>query len=305
MSAAEHLSRAVAIDPEFPIAHATLALVSAHLYFEFAPQRAWLDKAEHHCGEALRLDPALPEGHLVRASILWSPAKNFQHAETIAALERALEAQPNLEGPHNRMASVCWHIGRTEEARIAHERAQQLNPKARSVNPIWVHACNGDFARAVEVAEAGLKQAPDNRYFLNLSAYFSLLAGDLARAEERVAEGLRLWPEEPLLVGSQGMLHVRRGENALALECVRRALASRRSFGHTHHVHNQIADIYAAVGEADKAMGWLERTADTGFPCWPFFLADPFLESLKDKVEFKRLIDVLRRTYTALKIQRL
>jgi TolB-like protein/Flp pilus assembly protein TadD len=304
-SAAGHLSRAVGIDPEFPIAHATLAIVSAHLYFEFDPRRAWLDKAEHHCREALRLDPVLAEGHMARAAILWSPAKNFQHAETISALEQALEAQPNLEGAHNRMASVCWHIGRTEEARLADERAQQLNPKARPVNLIWVHACNGDFARAVEVAEGWLKQAPDNRYFLNRSAHFSVLAGDLARAEQRLTEGLRLWPDEPLFVGTQGLLHARRGENALALECVRRALDSPRSFGHTHHVHNQIACIYAAVGETDKAMGWLERTADTGFPCWPFFLVDPFLESLRDKVEFKRLIDDLRRTYQAFKIRRL
>lgn len=69
-SAAGHLSRAVDIDPEFPIAHATLAVVSVHLYFEFDPRRAWLDKAEHHCREALRLDPVLPEGHLARAAIL-------------------------------------------------------------------------------------------------------------------------------------------------------------------------------------------------------------------------------------------
>lgn len=305
IEAAEHLSRAIGIDPEFPIAHATLALVSAHLYSEFDPQRAWLDKAEHHCREALKLDPALPEGHLARASILWSPAKNFQHAEAIAALEQVLEAQPNLEGAHNRMSSVCWHIGRTEEARIANERAQQSNPKARPVNLIWVHACKGAFAQAVEIAEAGLKQAPDHRYFLNCSAYFSVLAGDFERAEQRLADGLRLWPDEPLFIVSQGLMDAHRGENAVAQECVRRSLDSPRSFAHTHHVHYQIAGIYATLGETDKAMGWLQRTADTGFPCWPFFLADPFLESLKDQVEFNRLIDDLRRTYTSLKIQRL
>jgi TolB-like protein/Tfp pilus assembly protein PilF len=305
ISAAEHLSRAVGIDSEFPIAHATLALVSAHLYSEFDPQRAWLDKAEHHCREALRLDPALPEGHLARASILWSPAKNFQHAEAIAALEQVLEAQPNLEGAHNRMSSVCWHIGRTEEARIANERAQQSNPKARPVNLIWVHACEGNFARALEIAEAGLKQAPDNLNFLGLSSYLSVLAGDLDQAEQRLADGLRLRTNEPLLIASQGLLHARRGESAVAQECVRRALDSPRSFAHTHHVHYQIAGIYATVGETDKAMGWLQRTADTGFPCWPFFLADPSLESLRDQVEFKRLIDDLRHTYTSLKIQRL
>ena len=82
-----------------------LSFVSMNMHFEFDPQRTWLQQAEEHCRRALALDPALPEGHLARAWILWSPAKNFQHAEAIAALEQVLAARPNLERAHNRMAS--------------------------------------------------------------------------------------------------------------------------------------------------------------------------------------------------------
>ena len=57
-----------------------------NMHFQFDPQRTWLQQAEDHCRLALALDPVLPEGHLARAWILWSPAKNFQHAEAIAAL---------------------------------------------------------------------------------------------------------------------------------------------------------------------------------------------------------------------------
>ena len=82
------------------------------MHFHFDPQRTWLQQAEDHCRRALSLDPALPEGHLARAWILWSPAKNFQHAEAIAALEQVLAARPNFERAHNRMATICLHIGR-------------------------------------------------------------------------------------------------------------------------------------------------------------------------------------------------
>jgi hypothetical protein len=84
-SAIEHLSRAIEGDAEFALAHATLSHVSRIMDFSLDPQRTWLEKAEHHCRRALTLDPALPEGHLARAWILWSPAKNFQHADAIAA----------------------------------------------------------------------------------------------------------------------------------------------------------------------------------------------------------------------------
>src|SRR6202035_3757195 len=151
----EHLARAVERDPEFALAHATLSYVSMHIDWEFDSEHAWLDKAEYHCGRALALDPALPEGHSARAFILWSPAKNFQHAEAIAALEQVLEAQPNNERAHNRMANICSHIGRFQEGHIAHERARRSNPKTRSNNLEFLYLWSGDFARAERQGKPG------------------------------------------------------------------------------------------------------------------------------------------------------
>jgi len=108
-----------------------------------------------------------------------------------------------------------------------------------------------------------------------------------------------------LVVSQQGMLHARRHRTDLALQCVRRALDSPRSFGHTHHTYYNIACVHAVLGETDKAMAWLERSVDTGFPCWPFFRIDPHLEHLREEPAFKQLVADLEQTYTALKIQRL
>jgi len=116
---------------------------------------------------------------------------------------------------------------------------------------------------------------------------------------------LKQWPDEPLNIGAQGMLHARRGQREMALQCIRKALDSPRSFGHTHHTYHEIACIYGALGETDKAMAWLERTVEAGFPCWPFFRIDPYLECLRDLHEFKRLTANLERTYAALTIERL
>ena len=52
-------------------------------------------------------------------------------------------------------------------------------------------------------------------------------------------------------------------------------------------------------------MAWLERSVDTGFPCWPFFLVDPHLENLREQPEFKRLVSDLEHKYTTLKIEKL
>src|ERR1700730_4448186 len=116
-----------------------------NMYFTFDPRPSRLERAEHHCHRALMLDPVLPEAHFARAFILWSPAKSFQHAETIAALDQVLAVQPNFEQAHNRLAAICLHIDRLDEARIAHENAQRSNPKTRSGNLEFIYLYSGDF----------------------------------------------------------------------------------------------------------------------------------------------------------------
>jgi TolB-like protein/Flp pilus assembly protein TadD len=302
-SAIQRLSKAVERDPEWALAHAWLSVTSMNLHFEFDPRPALLEKAEHHCRRALMLDPALPEAHLAHAWILWSPARGFQHVEAIAALEQVLTVQPNLERAHNRMSAICAHIGRLHDSLLAHERAQRSNPKTRTANLEFYYLYSGDFARAEEAGEALVRARPGS----SLAVYFHpqppLLSGDLDLAEQRLVAGLTLFPDDPYYVSLQGMLHSRRNQTGLALECVRRALEQPRSFGHTHHVYYQIACAYAVLGETDKAMAWLERSVDTGFACWPFFRIDPHLEHLREKPEFIRLTADLEHKYTSLKIR--
>ncbi len=296
-SAAAHLTRAVERDPEFALAHATLSFVSMDIHNTWDPQQVWLSQAEEHCRRALELDPMLAEGHLARAWILWSPARNFQHIEAIAALERVLTLRPNLERAHNRMSGICLHIGRLAEAGVAHEKARCVNPKTRSGNLEWIHILSGDFVRAEESAEAWFCERPNNLYAVYTRVLPPLLSGNLNLAEQRLAVALARAPGDPLIVSAKGMLHARRGEAEAALSCARSAFESPRSFGHTHHTTYQIACIYAVLGETESALGWLERSASCGFACWSFLRLDPYLENLRAHPAFIRLVDALERTY--------
>jgi len=275
-----------------------------NIHFEFDPQRTRLQQAEHHCRRALALDPALPEGHLARAWILWSPAKNFQHADAIAALDRVLAARPNLERAHNRMATICLHIGRLQEGRLAHERALRSNPKTRTGNLEYYFIYSGDFGSAAASAELWLNERPGNRYALSTCVIPPLLTGDLELAERRLADALTQHPGEPLFVTYDAILCARRGQRDAALAHVRRALENPLSFGHTHHTHYNIASVYAVLGDVSTAMAWLERSVEGGFACWPFFRRDPHFASLRGEPAFTRLLADLEATYAALTIER-
>ncbi len=300
-----HLTKSVQHDPEFSLAHATLSFVSMNIHFEFDPQNTWVQRAEHHCRRALALAPDLPEAHLARSWILWSPAKNFQHLEAIGALERVLAIRPHLERAHNRMSSICWHIGRLEEARKAHEEALRSNPKTRTGNLTWIHLVSGEYTQAEKAAEAWFLERPGNLGALETRVLAPLWSGDLDTAVQRLAVALTAAPDEPLLLGQQAILHARRGQPDLALQSVRRALESPRSFGHTHHVYHYIASAHAILGDTATAMAWLQRSVAAGWACWPFFRIDPYLENLREESEFTRLMAELEQTYGAFEITRL
>ena len=241
------------------------------MHFSFDPRPARLEKAEHHCRRALMLDPALPEGHLARAFILWSPAKSFQHAEALEALEQVLAVQPVLSRQSDR--SICCT---SDASRGAHAHEQARGRIQRPERKPRVHpSLQRDFARAEATGEAWLRERPGAKYALFFHPQPPLMSGDLDLAEKRLATALQQLADEPLITSLQGMLHARRNQSNAALECVRRALDLPRSFGHTHHTYYQIACVYAVLGETDKAMAWLERSVDTGFACWPFFRIDP------------------------------
>ena len=302
--AIELLSRAVKRDPEFALAHAVLSYACAVKHFESDASPAWLERAESHCRLALELDPELAEGHLARAYILWSPARNFAHAEAIAELQRAVALQPNVQHAHNRLGTICAHIGRFTESRMFYERAWRLNPQSSAGHGVvQTSLWEGNFAEAAREIEAWIKESPGHIYPIYWRPLPALLTGDLDGAAALVSEALERHPEEPMIISMQGLVHAFCGENGPALDCVRRACAIARSFGHSHHTWYQIAGIHSLLGQTAEAMAWLERSVNTGFPCWPFFQIDPTLKNLRPLPEFQGLVKTLEEKFKAIKFE--
>lgn len=301
--AIEQLTAALARDPDLALAHAVLSYVCAVKHFESDSSPVWLEKAEHHCQRALELDPDLAEGHLARAYILWSPARNFAHLEAIAELQRALALHPNVQHAHNRLGTICCHIGRLEEAKSFYERGRRLQPHHQAGHAIaYAYIFSGQYPEALREIDLWLRESPGHIYPLYYRPLCALLSGDLVSAAQGLTDAGQRLPDEPLVVTLQGLLHAFRGEVEPALDCVRRACGAPRSFGHSHHTYYQIAGIHALLGETGEALAWLERSVNTGFACWPFFERDPALAGLGSHAEFRALIDVLKRKYSSIQL---
>jgi tetratricopeptide (TPR) repeat protein len=238
--AAQRLSTAVARDPGFSLAHATLSFVCATRHFEFDPASMWLEKAEFHCRRALELDPDLPEGRVAKAFLLWGPSKNFQHLEAIAELRRALSLQKNLPHAYNRLGTILAHIGLLDHAREMYERGRPFNPrKAVSHSIVQVYIWSRQYDLARDEIQAWRTESPGNKYPIYFAPQLAMMTGNWDEAESLLVEAGQLLPEEPMIVSLQGVFYALTGKAEQALDCLAQACAIPRSFGHAHHTYYQ------------------------------------------------------------------
>jgi DNA-binding winged helix-turn-helix (wHTH) protein/tetratricopeptide (TPR) repeat protein len=296
--ATQRLGNAVTRDPAFSLAHATLSLVCASRHFELDPASVWLEKAEFHCRRALELDPDLPEGHVANAFLLWGPSKNFQHLEAIAELRRALALQKNLPHAYNRLGTILAHVGLLDHAREMYERCRPFHPQkavSHSIAQVYVWSGACDLAR--EEIQAWRTESPGNKYPVYFAPQLAMMTEDWNAAKVLLDQAAQLLPDEPLTVSLLGVFYALTGKSDRALDCLSRACANPKSFGHAHHTYYQVACILAVLDRPAEAFAWLERSVSTGFACWPFFMKDPCLRNLRGLAEFELLVSSLQARY--------
>ena len=296
--ATQPLMNAVARDPGFALAHAVLSFVCAKRHFETDPQRSWLEKAEFHCQRALELDAALPEAYVAKAFLLWGPSKNFQHIEAITELKRALALQKNLPHAYNRLGTILAHIGLLDHSRNMFERGGLFDPRKTTSHSVsQVYLWSGEYDQAREEVRSWRIDDPSNKYALYFALELAIADREWDAARALFNESASLAPEEPMIIALEGVMHASIGNPKQALQCMNRACTNPKSFGHAHHTYYQIACILSLLNRPDAAFEWLERSVDTGFACWPFFLKDACLKNLRRHAQFEILVSSLQSKY--------
>jgi tetratricopeptide (TPR) repeat protein len=120
---------------------------------------------------------------------------------------------------------------------------------------------------AGEEIQAWRPENPGNKYPHYFAPQPAMMTRNWKEAKVLLDEALRLLPEEPLIVSLQGVFYALTGKTEPALECLTRACASPKSFGHVHPTYYQVASILVLLGRPEAAFEWLERSVSTGFAC--------------------------------------
>ena len=292
------LERSVATDPSFASAQAELAQVYVWRFFLFTPgEKDWEEKAFVAVEKALSLDPDLAEAYLARGRLLWTPANHFPHEKAIQEYGRALALNPNLDEAQNQLALVYNHIG-------AFDRALQELQKAVAINPSNTLAqfrigqtflFQGKHEQALTALQQ-IARAVNPALVGHNTAMALLRLGRRDEAAALLVELLRDYPQDEGGVFSsvQALLAASTGEGTKAERAIRKAIEKGKGFGHFHHTAYNIACAYALMKKTEPAFNWLQAAADDGFPCYPMFENDPYLDHLRQDPRFIALIAKLK-----------
>jgi hypothetical protein len=58
-----------------------------------------------------------------------------------------------------------------------------------------------------------------------------------------------------------------------------------------------VARVYAQGGKSEEALRWLRVTVKEGFPCYPLFERDPYLDPIRKAPEFAKFLAEMKEQW--------
>ena len=292
-------------DPSYALARASLAMAFASYSVRYVGEDdagQMGARAEEQATLALRDDPNLAEAHLALASAAGTAYRNFDWPRVLEETAIALSLDPNLHLAHTARARALFHYGLFRATELEIETAAALAGGSSVEDDrmrFYAALHNGRFAEAVTLGEALHKRtdAVAIPTYLGLAFYY---AGDKARAFEGLRAARRRGVPDLRAQAALASLEAAVGRHDAARTIVSRILAQTYR---DHHIAYSLATTHAQLGQMGDAARWLTEAANTGFPCYPWFVRDPLLEPFRHSPQFRQIEPELRRTFDALSMR--
>ncbi len=279
----DFLKKAIEIDPNYVLAHAQLAFayVWTALFIETADPK-WADLARSEIKRSQELGPRLAETHLSNAMLLWSAYEGYQNDAAIRELLLAKQLNPN--SGHGELAALYGHIGLEDQASRELQRALEVDPTSQSFKDLKIILpyLRGDadawFAEHRK-SESG---------FAYVEPWYYFRKGLLDEAQKSIDERLPKAPDDAYdFFMGQALLFALKGDFREAEARVPGIIAKIQLNDFSrHHSTYDAACIYALAGKSEEAVKWLKETAATGFPNYPLFERDRFLDRIRQTPDF-------------------
>ncbi len=280
----EYFETAIALDPDWALAHSGLAQAYVLLanYDASVRPRDSMPRARAAAERALELDDELAAAHTALAGVREWYDWDWDGAE--AEFQRALELDPS-----DAVAHFWYALHRTMDKQVAIEHAQ----RARELDPLSMIVGTGmgmvllytdEYDRSIETLRATLELDPSFPIAQVTLAQAYAAKGMYEEAIE-VAEQLARtdpWPRGMVTLAEAYAGAGRREDALRILEEVRGSAI----------YPLDVASVYAALGEADAAFEWIEKAYEDRDTSITWIRVSSGLDPLRSDPRFD---DLLRR----------
>ena len=284
----EYFESAIALDPEYALAHAALASYYWGLAFNgLRPARDVMGAARAEALRALELDPTLPDA--LAALGVGTAAYDYDWKESARWFKLAMDGDSVAAGV--RYCYAFYHLmpyGRVDQAAKELERALDGDPLNMGIRIAWINGLHaaGQDDRAILEAE---KVLAVDKY--RWSAYLALgriysFRGQLAEALAAAEKGYELasWNSRATALFA-GVLF-QSGDHSRARELIAKLKAES---GDVYGAPMAMAVFHALCGDADAAADWFEKGIEQRDPAVVGYLRTPLMRILQSSPRWPAL----------------
>jgi TolB-like protein/Tfp pilus assembly protein PilF len=288
--ALKYFQQAVQLDPKYALAY----VGEADCYKELGiwgalPPRESSSKAKAAVHKALEIDNNLGEAHATLAHLHF--VYDWDWAGAQKEFNRALELSPRSSEVHDLYAIYLSAMGSQDEAVAEIEKAHALDPVSQPANTVlgFVYLLAHRFDKAIEQLQKTLVLYPGSAIDHN---NLGICYEHKGRYQEAVEEYLK----SDEIEGATGEeLAIRRG--AFLKAGLQGFLQEELKSDITDSKHDYVppfefAQLYARMGDKDRAFEKLEETYTEGGHNVAFLKVEPELDNLRSD---PRYVDLLRR----------
>ena len=280
----ELFEAAIRADTTYALAYTGMADVYGMLRGRgFMSVRETAEKQRAAAQRAIELDPGLSEAHTSFAQFLFEYDWDWDAAGD--EFQRALELDPRNANARHWYSHYLTAMGQTEESLEQSERAIEVSPYDDILREHlgWHYAMARDYERALEAQVRALEMNPTGRTHAFLAFAYQAL-GRNAEALAACEKAMATYGEDALAMGFVGYVLGRLDHRREALDLARE-LELRGD-----QTYYAVALIHVALGDRNRALGWLERAYASHSPGLVYLSADPRLDELRLDPRFVALL---------------
>ncbi len=285
----EYLNQALAAEPTFALAHASLAdcHVTRGIYGTAAPNDV-MPPAKRAASRALEIEEGLAEAHTTLGCI--SAVYEWDWVAAEQSFRRAMSLQPSYPTAHHWYAINCLApLGRFREACAELRKAEESDPLSLIIRTTigLLYALEGRHDKAISTYLEVCDQDPAfgiARYFLGRSYH---LASQHQKAIEALEEAVELTDESSETLAALGYVLGVTGDSARA----RSILTQLNVRAERRYVSGvRLAQIHVGLGDTDSALDCLERAYEDRAAELVWLKVQPIFEPLRTHARFEPLL---------------